>query len=116
MSGPSRWLGVLGRSGRRAASWPAHEFREVLPGLPDPLLDFVGVGEFALGQVAQHRAVEGGGELDGQHIQVDPAEAQLRPNRRNTVPLPSPARSASPSMVGRAGPCPASIWRAVVSR
>ena len=152
------------------------------------------------GQVEQHGAVEGGGELDGQHVQVDPAEAQLReqhadmdlghrrlrarpvwagcrpgrrgrcrgarpgsrpgrgrrrsvapggrrrgpaaaartgparwkarssssssawkiparvPNRRNTVPLPSPARSASPSMVSRSGPCSASIWRAVASR
>src|ERR1700722_13383976 len=38
------------------------------------------------------------------------------PNRRNTVPLPRPARSASPSMVSSAAPCPAIISRAVTSR
>src|SRR5258707_3028820 len=38
------------------------------------------------------------------------------PNRRNTVPLPRPARSASPSMVSWPAPCPAIISRAVASR
>src|SRR5580658_522693 len=38
------------------------------------------------------------------------------PNLRNTVPLPSPARSASPSMVSWPAPCPAIISRAVTSR
>ena len=38
------------------------------------------------------------------------------PNRRNTVPLPSPARSASPSMVSLSAPSSASISRAVSSR
>src|SRR5215467_3771854 len=37
-------------------------------------------------------------------------------NRRNTVPLPRPARSASPSMVSLSAPCPAMISRAVASR
>jgi acyl-coenzyme A thioesterase PaaI-like protein len=30
-----------------ALLWPAHAFDQVLPGLPDPLLGFVGVGELA---------------------------------------------------------------------
>ena len=38
------------------------------------------------------------------------------PNRRKTVPLPSPARSASPSMVSLSAPSAASISRAVASR
>src|SRR5215472_1126555 len=37
------------------------------------------------------------------------------PNLRNTVPLPSPARSASPSMVSLSAPCSASIARAAAS-
>jgi hypothetical protein len=40
----------------------------------------------------------------------------LVPNRRNTVPLPSPARSASPSMVSLSAPSSASISRAAASR
>src|SRR5579859_4258557 len=38
------------------------------------------------------------------------------PNRRNTVPLPRPARSASPSMVSWPTPCRAIISRAVTRR
>jgi hypothetical protein len=61
---------------RRGASRSAHAFHEVLPGLPDALPGFVdGVGELVGGRVEQHRAVEGGGKLNGQHVQVGPVEA-----------------------------------------
>src|ERR1700680_2236986 len=61
-----------------ARARPADAPYEVLPALCDPLLGLGGgFGEVGRRQVEQEGAVQGGGELDGQDIEVGGAEGYL---------------------------------------
>jgi hypothetical protein len=56
----------------------ADAFDQVLPGPGEALLGVAVVGQLAGRQVEQHRAVQRGRELGGEHVQVHPAQVQPR--------------------------------------
>ena len=89
----------------------------ILEGLPIEIVS-VTSGEDALKRLlVEDYAVIGGQSGGRQLIRLGAWKIPARvPKRRNTVPLPRSARSASPSMVSLSAPCSASISRAVASR
>src|SRR5437588_3375801 len=72
------WRSPRGGGPYAWGSSPANPLDEVLPAQREPLLDLAGdSGEVSGRQVEQERAVQGGGELDGQHVEVGRADVDL---------------------------------------
>jgi GntR family transcriptional regulator / MocR family aminotransferase len=63
--------------GRATTSGRAYALYQVLPASGDPFGGLRASGEVGGGQVEQQGSVEGGGELDGQHVDVGIAEVHL---------------------------------------